>query len=316
MNLRRSLHTNKGYTLIELMITLFIFAIITMFGVPAFYDFIEQSRAKSQMIKAANFLRSAQEIAIASNRTVFVYTAGYFDYGMPNNDDQNYWYKDWIMSFKPIGQGYLTTTPQDIELRTGDEGSRTANPNYLITQQPIFTPSNVYTLNILDSAIHNAVDTDELMNYRRGPEMEGYSRVRATLSEDGIDQGSVKGKPTYMMFYPSGDIIMPIFVISKQGFDHAFDSTDYGTQWQNELNPSERDEDMDNDNIFVKPFGILAGCRMAGGVTINSVNYTFRDSLINGKDGDIEIFSHEDRNRTSGSAPSFNHALCGTRALQ
>lgn len=305
MNLRRSLHTNKGYTLIELMITLFIFAIITMFGVPAFYEFIEQSRAKSQMVKAANFLRSAQEIATSSNRTVYVYTEGYFDYGHPNNNDEDYWYKDWIMSFKPIGRDYIHITPQDIALRAGEEGKRTANPNYLIAQQSIFTPSQAYSLNILDSREHDVLYSDDL-----GNNAEGYSKVRSTSTDGYGDQGSVIGKPTYLIFYPSGAVIMPIFILAKKGKDYTFRAESYGEAWQYKLNLID-----DEDSVFTKPFGILAGCRMGRGLTIDAINYTFNSKLINYED-DIELFASEHRNRDIWSAPSFNHEICGTKALQ
>lgn len=286
MNLRRSLHTNKGYTLIELMITLFIFAIITMFGVPAFYDFIEQSRAKSQMVKAANFLRSAQEIATSTNRIVYVYTEGYFDYGRPNNNDQDYWYKDWIMSFKPIGHNHTTIAEQDASLRIGNEGSRKANPNYLIAQQTVFTKSSQYFLNALDSSKHNAIDRKKIG--ASDNEMEGYSKVRETP-----DQGSVKDKPTYLVFHPSGTIVIPVFVISTQNFDN----TDFFTNLTNKLETA---------------IGALAGCRIGGGLTIDTINYTFNKELIQNP----KTFEQTLLDGTSGSPPSFSQNICGSRLLQ
>lgn len=291
MNLRRLLHTNKGYTLIELMITLFIFAIITMFGVPAFYDFIEQSRAKSQMVKAANFLRSAQEIATSTNRIVYVYTAGYFDYDH-NRDKDNYWYQDWIMSFKPIGFKHTTIVEQDRALRIENGGKMTANLNYLITQQQIFTPNNIFRLNVLDSREHNAIDRKKISGSSVNTELEGYSKVRETP-----DQGSVIGKPTYLVFYPSGALIMPIFVLDKTTVDESFSST---KTWSN------------IKTEFTDPIGILAGCRIGGGLTIDVINYTFNKALIQ---NDL-TFSPTQINNTSGSPPSFSQNICGSRFLQ
>lgn len=289
MNLRRSLHTNKGYTLIELMITLFIFAIITMFGVPAFYDFIEQSRAKSQMVKAANFLRSAQEIATSTNRIVYVYTAGYFDYGKPNNNDQDYWYKDWIMSFKPIGYKHIAIDQQDAAL---ESANGTPNPNYLIAQQSIFTKSNKFFLNVLDSAEHNAIDRKKLTGSSVNIEMEGYSRVRETPN-----QGVVAGKPTYLVFYPSGALIMPIFVLDENSVDESFTSTNY---WNN------------IKTKFNDPVGVLAGCRIGGGLTIDVVNYTFNKTIIQNDQSFAPMLSAT----TSGSPPSFSQYVCGSKFLQ
>ena len=298
MNLRRSLHTNKGYTLIELMITLFIFAIITMFGVPAFYDFIEQSRAKSQMVKAANFLRSAQEIATSTNRIVYVYTAGYFNFEqLDTSDDQRvidtkiklynaYWYEDWIMSFKPIGYKHTTIEEQDTALRVEENGTIFPNNNYLIARQPIFTKSSQYFLNALDSSKHNAIDRKKIGNIDN--QMEGYSKVRERPA-----QGNVEGKPTYLVFYPSGAIVMPVFVLSEQ----RPTDTDFFTNLPTKLNSA---------------LGILAGCRIGGGLTIDTINYTFNKELIQNP----KTFEQTLLDGTSGSPPSFSQNICGSRLLQ
>lgn len=313
MNLRRSLHTNKGYTLIELMITLFIFAIITMFGVPAFYDFIEQSRAKSQMVKAVNFLRSAQEIATSTNRIVYVYTAGYFDYDHQRDKD-SYWYQDWIMSFKPIGYKHRDIDQQDKALeiqreKTDSEkeksdqtekdsgkyktvGTGTPNPNYLIARQSIFTRSNQYNLSVLDSLDHNAIDRKKLADSTVNVEMEGYSRVRQAP-----DQGVVKGKPTYLVFYPSGALIMPIFVLDENVVNESFSSA---KTWNN------------IKAGFSDPIGVLAGCRIGGGLTIDVINYTFNKELIQNN----LTFEATAAPGTSGSPPSFSQNICGSRFLQ
>jgi Tfp pilus assembly protein FimT len=273
------------------MITLFIFAIITMFGVPAFYNFIEQSRAQSQMIKAANFLRSAQEIATSTNRIVYVYTAGYFDYDHQRDQD-SYWYQDWIMSFKPIGYKHTTIVEQDKALRVEDAGKITANPNYLITQQQVFTSNNTFHLNVLDSKEHNAIDRKKISGSNVNTEMEGYSKVR-----EAPDQGSVVGKPTYLVFYPSGALIMPIFVLDENTVDESFSSA---KNWGN------------IKGNFKDPIGILAGCRIGGGLTIDVINYTFNKEIIQ---NDL-TFTPTIVNGTSGSPPSFSQNICGSRFLQ
>lgn len=314
MNLRKTLHNNKGYTLIELMITLFIFAIITMFGVPAFYDFIEKSRAQNQMIKAANFLRSAQEIATSTNRIVYVYTSGYFDYGADASKDANYWYQDWIMSFKPIGFKHTSIDQQDDALeiqreKDDDEkeksdqsekdsgkyetvGTGTPNTNYLIASQSIFTKSNQYNLSVLDSLDHNAIDRKKIAKSTVNIEMEGYSRVRQAP-----DQGVVEGKPTYLVFYPSGALIMPVFVLDKNAVDESFSSI---KSWNN------------IKEEFKDPIGVLAGCRIGGGLTIDAINYTFNKELIKNN----LTFSATIVPGTSGSPPSFSQNICGSRFLQ
>lgn len=306
MNLRLNHHNNRGYTLIELMITLMIFAIVSMFAVPAFYNFIEQSRAKSQVIKAANFLRSAQEIAISTNRVVYVYTAGYFDYAAHKDD---YWYQDWIMSFKPIGDDYQTISQQDVALQDGSE--KKPNPNYLIAQQSIFVPSNLYSVNVLDSKEHNAINRKKLTGSSVDIEMDGYSRVR-----DENVQGSTVGKPTYLVFYPSGALVMPVFVLDEHIVDVSFSNTKNWNSIKEEFN---------------KPVGILAGCRMGRGINIDSINYTFNSETI-AADNVIEnstnnrydpakqlprIDSSPDISvKSYHSPPSFGELLCGSKFLQ
>lgn len=314
MNLRRSLYTKNGYTMIELMITLMIFAIVTMFGVPAFYNFIEQSRAKSQMVKAASFLRSAQEIATSTNRIVYVYTAGYFDYGTDADIDADYWYADWIMSFKPIGFKHISIDQQDKALESQREkddtekeqshqsekdsgnyetiGTGTPNTNYLIARQSIFSRSSQYNLSVLDSLDHNAIDRKKLADSTVDVEMEGYSRVRQAP-----DQGVVEGKPTYLVFYPSGALIMPIFVLDENAVDASFSSA---KTWNN-IKASFRD-----------PIGVLAGCRIGGGLTIDVINYTFNKDLIQNN----LTFTPTALDNTSGSPPSFSQNICGSKFLQ
>lgn len=307
MNLRRSLHTNKGYTLIELMITLFIFAIITMYGVPAFYDFIEQSRAKSQMVKAANFLRSAQEIATSTNRIVYVYTAGYFNY---TNHKDDYWTQDWIMSFKPIGKNNIRISAQDLALENTQKPG-TPNPNYLIAQQPIFTPSTTSILTILTSSRHNAIDRQSLSTSDAGGliEMEGYSNVRVPYIKRGANgepekndkgepilqdgQGAESGKPTFLVFYPSGAFVMPVFMTSNTPLSttNFFNITD---------------ADLGNAT------GVLAGCRLGGGLTTDVINYTFNKEIIQNN----LTFTPTIINGTSGSPPSFSQNICGSKFLQ
>lgn len=299
MNLRRTLHKNKGYTLLELMLTLFVFAIITMFGVPAFYQFIETSRAKTEIIKAANFLRSAQEIATASNRTVYVFTEGYFD----SANTEDYWYQDWIMAFKPIGENNRTITAQDAELRI--TGENAPNPNYLISKQKIFTESSAFHLNVLDSVNHNAVDLKKISgsDYAADEfESDGYSVVRA---ED--IQGTKTGKPTYMIFYPSGAVVMPVFVLDENKL--AADKTHFkkAHQW----------DKIKTD--FKEPVAILAGCRMGHALTIDSINYTFNQQAIS----HANLFNSVERKRTVDtgnqilhSAPSFGNEFCGSKYVQ
>lgn len=298
MNISKKLHNNKGYTLIELMITLFIFAIITMFGVPAFYAFIESSRAKSQVIHAANFLRSAQEIASATNRTIYVYTAGYFDY---SNHKEDYWYQDWIMSFKPIGDNLREISQQDTALN--DNAG-----NYLISRQTIFTPSAALNLFVIDSANHNAVDLASVTSDAAGDtiEMDGYSHVRSSHHIQGASED--QGKPTYMTFHPSGSITMPIFIVAEGGENQTFDTTHIQNNMANHW--------AELRNEFDTPIAILAGCRTARGLNIDAVNYTFNRAVIDADyifDTPVEMGRD---NKKYYAAPSFGHYLCGSSFLQ
>lgn len=311
MKLQISINNNKGYTLIELMITLMIFAIIAMFGVPAFYGFIEQSRAKTQMIQAANFLRSAQEISTATNRVVYVYTDDYLNYNAANL--ANYWYSDWVMSFKPIGHTtggtnntINTISDQDTELGVGSNDP-TQGINYLITRQRIFTPSNAYKLFIVDSSNHNSVDfasmSKETLSKEDTIEMDGYSIVRNSAI-----QGAEAGKPTFLTFHPSGAVTMPIFIIAEDGSNQTFINTDIKDGKANNWAQMK-------EKVFINPLGILAGCRLARGLNIDSINYTFNKSII-GSNTLFDTPIHNDYGYKYFAAPSFTDSLCGSTFLQ
>lgn len=301
---------NKGYTLIELMVTLTIFSIIAMFGVPAFYNFIEKSRAKSQIIHAANFLRSAQEIASATNRVIYVYTDGYLNY---TNHKDDYWYQDWVMSFKPIGQLKIennnssvnTISDQDAELGV-NSNEPNKGVNYLITRQRIFTPSDAYQLFIIDSTQHNSNDFASLEKNSLGSsdalEMDGYSIVRNSKI-----QGAEEGKPTFLTFHPSGAVTMPIFIIAESGENQSFDATHISGRTANHWVTMRAE--------FTDTIAVLAGCRVARGLNIDSINYTFNSALINSDTlFDTPILKNYDHNYFA--APSFEDKLCGSRFLQ
>ncbi len=312
MNLRINTYNNKGYTLIELMVTLAIFAIIAMFGVPAFYTFIEKSRAKSQIIQAANFLRSAQEISTATNRVVYVYTEGYLK-EYKEEDKYNYWYQDWIMSFKPLGQlvddndknTVNTISSQDAELGVGSIDPN-KGVNYLIAKQRIFTPSSAYKLFIIDSAQHNNIDfasvTKDTLDNGDIVEMDGYSVVRNSTV-----QGAEGGKPTFITFHPSGAVTMPIFIIAEDGSNQTFSSTHSNSTIANSWTIMKTN--------FTDPIGILAGCRLARGLNIDSINYTFNPTLMN-LNTLFDTKVHQYNGHTYFAAPSFQNNLCGSKFLQ
>lgn len=310
MKLRINTYNNKGYTLIELIVTLTIFAIISMFGVPAFYNFIEKSRAKSQVIHAANFLRSAQEIASATNRVIYVYTEGYLKYADHKDD---YWYQDWIMSFKPIGQ--LKSSEGEISINTIENqdrelGVNSSDPNkgvnYLITKQRIFTQNNAYQLFIIDSKQHNSNDFASMekntLSAGETVEMDGYSIVRNSAI-----QGAERGKPTFLTFHPSGAVTMPIFIVAESGENLSLESShkngDFANHWEN------------IQGKFKNPVAVLAGCRIARGLNIDSINYTFNSTLLTSKTlFDTPIL--RSYGHTYFAAPSFENKLCGSKFLQ
>lgn len=68
------MYNNKGFTLIELMVTVMITAILATIALPASRDFQASMRVNSMASEYASFLREARALAIRNNRNVEVKT--------------------------------------------------------------------------------------------------------------------------------------------------------------------------------------------------------------------------------------------------
>lgn len=182
----------KGLTLVELAITLLIFSIIAIIALPSFEDLIVRSKIKTQTIAAANFMRSAQEMAISSNRPVYVYTDELFKDAV--DTDGSYWYGEWIMSYAPLGINHSLSRSTLLRTLKDKESS------FVIAKQKIFYPitSNKYKFFVAWSLEGN----DSLL-YPSGTSKKGnlYDTSYAYVS----------GKPSVMRFYPSGMVEIPAF---------------------------------------------------------------------------------------------------------
>lgn len=108
---------NKGFTLIELMVTISIVAIMAAIAIPAFQDFIRQTRVTTQTNDFITVLNYARSESIKQGRAVTVCksanltactTAGNWDQGWIVFVDSN---KDRLVS------AAAGTTPADIILR-------------------------------------------------------------------------------------------------------------------------------------------------------------------------------------------------------
>lgn len=182
----------KGLTLVELAVTLLIFSIIAIIALPSFEDLIARSRIKTQTLAAANFMRSAQELAISGNRPVYIYTNKIFDNAV--DTDGSYWYDEWIMAYAPLGVDYTLDRSKLLNKLKDTEA------NYLIAKQKIFSPiiSKKYKFFVAWSLEGN----DSLL-YPNGVTKKGklYDTSYAYVS----------GKPSFMRFYPSGIVEIPAF---------------------------------------------------------------------------------------------------------
>lgn len=315
----------KGYTMIELMLTLMIFAIITLFAVPAFFTFIERSRAKSQIAQAANFMRSAQEIAIANNRTIYVFTEGLLTYETDTAIQRaEYWHKDWVMAFKPMGMKFITMPQQVNEM--------IANPqNYTIAKQKNFSQSKKYALSTIDSNFHSNTSI-----YNVNPtastslDMEGYSKVRSTEF-----QGAFTGAPTFIAFYPSGEVSLPIFVVSERtsAKEKTAPSLDTPFKYDFTFNTPPKNGDTahqwnaDTQKNFAKPIALLGGCRTGRSLSVDAINYTFNPNVMQsefifnslgvGVEDAFNITLKKSESKLHyHAAPSFGYYLCGSKFLR
>ncbi|PKH08011.1 GspH/FimT family pseudopilin [Moritella sp. Urea-trap-13] len=70
------MNKSVGFTLIELMITISIFAILIGIGVPSYQKTVQQSRMDDATTLINNALSYAKNTAIAHNRTLYMATAG------------------------------------------------------------------------------------------------------------------------------------------------------------------------------------------------------------------------------------------------
>lgn len=64
--------STNGFTLIELMITLTLLAIISSFAIPAFSKFIEKQRVNSDTHRVKSIIETARSKAISGNQSVYI----------------------------------------------------------------------------------------------------------------------------------------------------------------------------------------------------------------------------------------------------
>jgi type IV fimbrial biogenesis protein FimT len=69
-------HRSRGFTLVELMITLLVVLILTLIAVPSFKDYIEKSRVRGTADQITDLLARARASAVKSNLPVAVRAQG------------------------------------------------------------------------------------------------------------------------------------------------------------------------------------------------------------------------------------------------
>lgn len=90
---------NKGFTLIELMVTIAIAAILVTAGVPAFNQFVQENRMAAQVNSLVHALNIARSEAVSENTTTVV---------CASSDQVNCttdWNKGWIVFADKDGDG-------------------------------------------------------------------------------------------------------------------------------------------------------------------------------------------------------------------
>jgi type IV fimbrial biogenesis protein FimT len=118
-----STRRSKGFTLLELMVTMTIAAILIAVGVPGLTTFIANNRMVSQVNTMVGMLNAARMESIAQRRTVTV--CGSSD----GTSCDGTWSSNWIAFIDQNGNGAInTTTPpaatDDVVIRTAQVNNR------------------------------------------------------------------------------------------------------------------------------------------------------------------------------------------------
>jgi type IV fimbrial biogenesis protein FimT len=126
MNMERG----KGFTLVELLITIVVISVLLATGVPAFLDFIKNNRLTAQTNELVSAIQLARSEAVKRGTNTIVCASSN---GTSCSDNKDDWDKGWIV-FSDLnqnddpdtgGSAPLCEDTEDCLLRTGNEISNT-----------------------------------------------------------------------------------------------------------------------------------------------------------------------------------------------
>lgn len=88
----------SGVTLVELIVTVIIIAIIAAIAMPMFGNLVERERMQTDAYHIFSAMQDAQEVAVLSNRPVIMLPVGDYSYGNSDEAVQKYWFGNEIIT--------------------------------------------------------------------------------------------------------------------------------------------------------------------------------------------------------------------------
>jgi type IV fimbrial biogenesis protein FimT len=121
---RASVKRSRGFTLIELMITLVVLTVLVLLAVPSFRDYIEKARVRGAADQVTDLLARARASAVKSNLPVSITAAG---------SESTAWCIGARMAAEPAAWALRADTAPTCDC--------TAPANCLVDSQPLFLDS-------------------------------------------------------------------------------------------------------------------------------------------------------------------------------
>ena len=173
---------NRGVTLVELMVTISIMAILLAIGVPAMGRFIHDTRTSNVTNEFVNALNLARSEAVRRNRLVTVCRSANPEAATPSCDNGSDWSTGWVVFVESSSANTHGVAAENLLAR---HGVLTTNVN---AQATLTTP---VTFNATGEPVGNFAGISFNFNYNSGCAREvAISRSgRVTVTPDGTPCG-------------------------------------------------------------------------------------------------------------------------------
>jgi type IV fimbrial biogenesis protein FimT len=168
MAVRFAPRTTRGFTLIELVVTMTVLAILAALAAPNFADFMRRNAVETQANEFLGALRLARSTAISQNRFVSICPSKNASAAEPACEDSNDFSVGWIMYTSPASSAVYAST--DKLVRVAQSVSNVS----LIAQNE----GKIITFSARGSSPAGALSL--FLCAKRGGDAVGQSTIRAT----------------------------------------------------------------------------------------------------------------------------------------